>query len=150
MGYSKSHMRMKVLSRGNKKSWLWCIGETIPSRSSRYKTILYMHTLQHSFWTLNIYNICMQFLEPEDGDVLRVKLEDILIFATCASEVPPLGLEPNPSTKFWNDVRPRSNTCGNVLFLSLHKMNSEVSYEEFKSLMDDAIINSPTFGTPWI
>ena len=90
----------------------------------------------------------MQFLEPEDGDVLRVKLEDILIFATCASEVPPLGLEPNPNIKLWNDVRPRSNTCGNLLFLPLHKMNSEVSYEEFKSLMDDAIINSPTFGMP--
>ena len=90
----------------------------------------------------------MQFLEPEDGDVLRLKLEDILIFAACASEVPPLGLEPNSSIEFWNDVRPQSNTCGNVLFLPLHKMNSEVLYEEFKSLMDNAIINSPTFGTP--
>ena len=92
--------------------------------------------------------VYIQFLEPEDGCCGDVKLKDVLIFATCASEIPPLGFEPSPTIKFWNDVRPQSNMCGNVLFLPLHKMKSEVLYEEFKSLMDDAIINSPTFGTP--
>jgi hypothetical protein len=93
-------------------------------------------------------NNLILFLVPKDssGSGGDVKLKDILIFATCANEVPPLGFKPSPTIQFWNDVRPRSNTCGNVLFLPLHKINVEVSYEAFTSFMDDAIMNSPTFG----
>ena len=80
-----------------------------------------------------------------DGESVAT-LEDILIFATGANEPPPLGFHPNPTIQFWNDVRPKSNTCGNVLFLPLHQSSDEVSYETFKSYMDDGILNSPTFG----
>lgn len=82
----------------------------------------------------------------EDGRSCAT-LENILVFATGASEVPPLGFRPSPSIQFWDDIRPRSNTCGNVLFLPLYPdSKNEVLYETFQSFMDDAILNSPTFG----
>ena len=71
-------------------------------------------------------------------------LENILVFATGASEVPPLGFRPSPSIQFWDDIRPRSNTCGNVLFPPLYPdSKNEVLYETFQSFMDDAIFNFP-------
>ena len=72
----------------------------------------------------------------------------LLIFATGANEIPPLGLRPKPSLSFWNDVRPRSNTCANILYLPLHLQNDDVNHDTFKELMDHAILNSPTFGIP--
>ena len=69
----------------------------------------------------------------------------MLIFATGADEIPPLGFTPAPQIQFWEDVRPRSNTCGNVLFLPLATQSLD-TYDIFKSFMDDGILNSPTFG----
>lgn len=69
-------------------------------------------------------------------------LEQVLIFATGASEIPPVGFHPSPEVRFWDDVRPRSNTCANVLYLPLKSED----YEDFKAFMDHAILNSPTFG----
>ena len=75
-------------------------------------------------------------------------LSTILIFATGADKVPPLGFHPKPMIQFWHDVRPRSNTCGNVLFLPLYpSCDGEVEFDTFKSYyMNEAILNSPTFG----
>ena len=65
-------------------------------------------------------------------------LSTILIFATGADK---------PTIQFWHNVRPRSNTCGNVLFLPLYpSCDGEVEFDTFKSYMNDAILNSPTFG----
>jgi hypothetical protein len=70
-----------------------------------------------------------------------VSLASVLVFATGSSEIPPLGFFPKPKIHFWEDVWPRSNTCGNILL-----ENNDLDYDTFKMLMDDAILNSPTFG----
>lgn len=100
---------------------------------------------QHGFtsWLTDLTCSILDCKGTESG----MTLESILVFATGASEIPPLGFQPGPTIQFWNDVRPRSNTCGNVLFLPLHNVvTDEISYETFKYYMDDAIQNSPTFG----
>jgi hypothetical protein len=82
---------------------------------------------------------------PDDSR-FTVTLPAILVFATGADEVPPLGFRSKATIRFWDDVRPRSNTCSNVLFLPLHQDEDDVAFDAFKELMDDAILNSPTFG----
>ena len=71
-------------------------------------------------------------------------LQSILIFAAGLNDVPPLGFCPKPTIQFWEDVPPRSNTCGNIFFLSLHMGNKDLDYDTFKNMMDDVILNSPT------
>ena len=73
-------------------------------------------------------------------------LEDILIFATGADEVPPCGFVPAPLVKFWEDRRPRGDTCANSIGLPTWPDNGDVSYDQFKEFMDDGIQNSPGFG----
>ena len=87
------------------------------------------------------------YLSLIDDAATLVTLEGILVFATGADSVPPMGFFPKPRLEFWKDVRPRSNTCANVLYLPLHpECNSDVEFEAFKSYMDDAILNTPSFG----
>lgn len=70
-----------------------------------------------------------------------------MIFATGSEDIPPLAFTPVPSIRFWEDVRPRSNTCDTTLYLPLFPNSiDEVEYEEFKEKMDDGILNSPSFG----
>lgn len=78
-----------------------------------------------------------------------ITLSDLLIFATGADCIPPLGFIPMPLIRFWEHVRPRSNTCDNTIYLPLFSNSvDEVEYEEFKDKMDDGILNSPSFGIP--
>ena len=44
-----------------------------------------------------------------------MSLEDILILATGADEVPPCGFRPDPVIDFWADVRPRGDSCANTI-----------------------------------
>lgn len=97
-------------------------------------------------WHINfnfINMMCVLFVFLA-GDT-RAKLSDILAFATGASKIPPTGFSPQPTICFWEDCRPRANTCGNVLFLPT-KANVLAEYEEFQAMMDDGILNSPFFG----
>jgi hypothetical protein len=71
----------------------------------------------------------------------QVSLRDILIFATGASKIPPMGFSPQPTLSFWEDVRPKANTCGTVMFLP-----TALEVEKFQEMMDDGIMNSPFFG----
>ena len=75
-----------------------------------------------------------------------VTLPEILIFATGSNEIPPLGFRPKPQIYFWDEARPRSNTCANILYLPLHLQKDDLSYDLFKEFMDFSILNSPTFG----
>jgi hypothetical protein len=78
-----------------------------------------------------------------------VTLGDVLIFATGIDDIPPLGFIPMPSIRFWEDVRPRANTCDTTLYLPLFPNSvDEVEYEVFKEKMSDGILNSPSFGIP--
>jgi hypothetical protein len=56
-----------------------------------------------------------------------------------------LGFHPKPTIHFWEDVRPRSNTCGNILFLPLHMNNKDLDYDTFKNMMDD--VNADVYVT---
>ncbi|KAL2089685.1 hypothetical protein ACEWY4_014373 [Coilia grayii] len=77
------------------------------------------------------------------------KLASILIFATGASRIPPLGFAPQPSIEFLHsDMQsgspsqlPMANTCINCLKLPLH-----TSYNTFKTSMDFALGNTHGFG----
>ncbi|XP_045898128.1 G2/M phase-specific E3 ubiquitin-protein ligase-like [Micropterus dolomieu] len=77
-----------------------------------------------------------------EEDQAAVSVEDILMFATGLSSLPPSGLEPLPQIEFLDDsVFPMANACSNTLKLPLLD-----SYTLFKSQMDFGIQNSPGFG----
>lgn len=71
-----------------------------------------------------------------------MSVEDVMMFATGLSSVPPYGLEPLPQIEFLDDSAfPLANTCSNSLRLPLLD-----SYPLFKSQMHFGILNSPGFG----
>ena len=70
-------------------------------------------------------------------------LTDILIFATGAARVPPLGFSPRPGIQFCLSKFPKANTCANILILPLEYYQN---YEQFKESMIFGILNSPAFG----
>ncbi|XP_013855982.1 uncharacterized protein LOC106511791 [Austrofundulus limnaeus] len=78
------------------------------------------------------------------------KLENILVFATGAKEIPPIGFSPAPSIEFLHEsseecsskrMLPMANTCVNCL-----KLPIITSYEVFKENMDYALGNTQGFG----
>ncbi|MEQ2286063.1 hypothetical protein AMECASPLE_038304 [Ameca splendens] len=80
-------------------------------------------------------------LDYEEGEA-AVSVENILMFATGLTSLPPSGLEPLPQIEFLDDSPfPMANTCSNLLKLPLLD-----SYSVFKSQMDFGIQNSPGFG----
>ena len=78
-----------------------------------------------------------------DSLVPGVRLEDILIFVTGASAVPPLGLEPSLKIRFvgW-ECLPFASSCDNVLSLP----RTLVYYSQFKEKMSFALCSSHGFG----
>ena len=90
-----------------------------------------------------IYIFLYYFLERKEGPTL----EKILVFATGADSIPPMGFLPSPTIEFWDNIHPRSNACANVMVLPLHlKDGLSLSYEKFRDLMDRGILNAPCFG----
>ena len=61
-----------------------------------------------------------------------VTLEDILVFATGADEVPSCGFTPDPVVDFWEDRWPRGNNCANAICLPTWPNRDDVSFDEFK------------------
>ncbi|XP_034080294.1 G2/M phase-specific E3 ubiquitin-protein ligase-like isoform X6 [Gymnodraco acuticeps] len=71
-----------------------------------------------------------------------VSLEDVLMFATGLTSLPPSGFEPSPGIEFLDDSPfPMANTCSNTLKLPLLD-----AYNVFKSQMDFGMQHSPGFG----
>ncbi|KAJ8015882.1 hypothetical protein DPEC_G00001140 [Dallia pectoralis] len=91
------------------------------------------------------------FIQPEeDGEEkVTLRLEDILVFVTGASQIPPFGFDPMPTISFLHPTVlggtkkrfPEANTCAIILHLPIHE-----SYEEFSKWMCSGIIQSPIFG----
>ncbi|XP_023269004.1 G2/M phase-specific E3 ubiquitin-protein ligase-like [Seriola lalandi dorsalis] len=80
-------------------------------------------------------------LDCEGGEA-AVSVEDVFMFATGLTSLPPSGLEPSPKIEFLDESPfPMANTCSNLLKLPLLD-----SYSVFKSKMDFGIQNSPGFG----
>ncbi|KAJ8370773.1 hypothetical protein SKAU_G00108010 [Synaphobranchus kaupii] len=81
-------------------------------------------------------------LDCEEQPTAAVSLEDVLMFATGLSSLPPAGIAPLPCIEFLtNSPYPMANTCANTLKLPLLH-----SYSLFKTHMDFGIQNSPGFG----
>lgn len=89
------------------------------------------------------------FFLLSDGE-RPVSLQQILTFATGADDEPPLGYPTRPQLKFIHataaapsdKLYPTANTCSLVLRLPV-----VCEYGDFVQLMEDGIIQSPTFGT---
>lgn len=72
----------------------------------------------------------------------EVSLENLLMFATGLTSLPPAGITPQPCIVFLDTSPfPMANTCANTLKLPLSD-----TYSSFKSHKDFAIQNSPGFG----
>ncbi|XP_074811893.1 G2/M phase-specific E3 ubiquitin-protein ligase isoform X3 [Natator depressus] len=76
----------------------------------------------------------MGYLQDVEGGESAATLEDILVFATGTSSIPPIGFEPDPSVKFLHIKYPVGNRQLNCLELPITK-----TYEQFKNKMDFAI-----------
>ena len=73
----------------------------------------------------------------------KLSLEDILIFCTGCSAVPPMGFEINPEIKFQNSSpMPTANTCSLTLSLPLGSKD----YDDFRYKMAFGISNAIEFG----
>ncbi|XP_051784646.1 G2/M phase-specific E3 ubiquitin-protein ligase-like [Erpetoichthys calabaricus] len=70
-------------------------------------------------------------------------LEDILMFSTGVSSIPPIGFHPKPTVNFLHNESPYpiAQTCTNSLSIPIHK-----TYDKFKYHMNFGILNSPGFG----
>ncbi|XP_076877235.1 G2/M phase-specific E3 ubiquitin-protein ligase-like [Brachyhypopomus gauderio] len=79
-------------------------------------------------------------LDCEEGQA-AVCVNDVFMFATGLTSLPPAGLDPLPKIEFLDDSPfPMANTCSNTLKLPLLD-----SYNEFRTNMDFGIQNSPGF-----
>lgn len=74
------------------------------------------------------------YLEAIEDGKSTTTVEDILIFATGCSSVPPAGFKPAPSIECLHMDFPVANRCGNCLALPITK-----TYKEFQENMDFAI-----------
>lgn len=73
----------------------------------------------------------------------EISLKDILIFATGASAVPPLGFEPNPKIRFVAyECLPFTSSCDNSITFPLTLEN----YSKFKQKVVFGLCGSHGFG----
>ncbi|NXY44373.1 G2E3 ligase, partial [Ceuthmochares aereus] len=79
----------------------------------------------------------MAYLQDVQSGESLVTLEDILIFVTGSSSIPPIGFDPEPTIKFLN----RRYPVGNRLFNCL-ELPKSATYEQFKNKMDFTIRNT--------
>ena len=86
-------------------------------------------------------------VSPSSGttEEFNFVLEDILSFATGATEVPPIGLIPKPAITFHEEdsFYPLANTCINCLKLPMRR---NADYESFKYNFFYGINNTQGFG----
>lgn len=92
-----------------------------------------VHTLP-GVQTLGFWNSYLQTVE--DGQSTTT-LEDILLFATGCSSIPPAGFKPTPSIECLHMDFPIGNKCNNCLALPITS-----TYKEFQDNMDFAIRNT--------
>ncbi|XP_049926216.1 G2/M phase-specific E3 ubiquitin-protein ligase-like isoform X2 [Epinephelus moara] len=87
----------------------------------------------------------------QDGlEPVHITLEDVLMFATGADRIPPLGFSVVPSLAFLHEPLnsqrkrkfPEANTCALIMRLPMH-----ASYEQFSDSMISGIKQSPQFRT---
>ncbi|KFU86787.1 G2/M phase-specific E3 ubiquitin-protein ligase, partial [Chaetura pelagica] len=79
----------------------------------------------------------MGYLQDVESGESLVTLEDILLFATGSSSIPPIGFDPEPTVKFLHISYPVGNRLLNCLELPITK-----TYEKFKKKMEFTIRNT--------
>ncbi|XP_006890028.1 PREDICTED: G2/M phase-specific E3 ubiquitin-protein ligase-like [Elephantulus edwardii] len=89
-----------------------------------------VHTLS-DVQALGFWNTYLQSIE---GGKSSTTMEDLLVFATGCSSIPPIGFKPNPSIECLHMDFPIGNKCNNCLALPITS-----TYEEFQDNMDFAI-----------
>ncbi|XP_053450567.1 G2/M phase-specific E3 ubiquitin-protein ligase isoform X2 [Nycticebus coucang] len=92
-----------------------------------------VHTLP-DVQTLGFWNSYLQ--DVEDGKSATT-MEDILIFATGCSSIPPAGFKPTPSIECLHMDFPVGNKCNNCLAIPVTS-----TYKEFQENMDFALRNT--------
>nr|XP_055051490.1 G2/M phase-specific E3 ubiquitin-protein ligase-like [Misgurnus anguillicaudatus] len=87
-------------------------------------------------------------VEVEGGKKIEIALEDVLVFASGASAIPPFGFRENPRITFLHEelngnqrMFPEANTCAIILKLPVGQV-----YEDFCHFMTTGIVQSPVFG----
>ncbi|XP_073699771.1 G2/M phase-specific E3 ubiquitin-protein ligase-like [Garra rufa] len=84
----------------------------------------------------------------DEGDLVQVNLEDVLVFASGASAIPAFGFKETPTIEFLHEnldgsrrMFPEANTCSITL-----KLPVGLEYEDFCQFMTEGILQSPNFG----
>lgn len=84
-------------------------------------------------------------IDVEEGECSPVTLENVLVFASGSSTIPPNGFLLQPTIEIFPEelgkIFPEANTCNIVLKLPVHN-----NYDSFKAHMCNAILWAPTFG----
>ncbi|NXX91856.1 G2E3 ligase, partial [Centropus bengalensis] len=82
-------------------------------------------------------NFWMAYLQDVESGESLVTLEDILVFVTGSSSIPPVGFDPEPTIKFFDRSYPVGNRLFNCLELPITR-----TYEKFKNKMEFSIRNT--------
>ncbi|XP_065096826.1 G2/M phase-specific E3 ubiquitin-protein ligase-like [Paramisgurnus dabryanus] len=82
------------------------------------------------------------------NEIIKITLEDVLMFSTGTNRIPPHGFDELPTLGFLHADKerrqfPEANTCGLILRLPIHS-----SYEKFNEYMISGVVQSPHFGIP--
>ncbi|XP_057179968.1 G2/M phase-specific E3 ubiquitin-protein ligase-like [Triplophysa rosa] len=87
-------------------------------------------------------------IQVDGGDLVKVNLEDVLVFASGASAIPPFGFKETPMIEFLHEnlngsrrMFPEANTCAITL-----KLPVGLDYDEYCQFMTEGILQSPNFG----
>ncbi len=86
-------------------------------------------------------------LDDGNREIIPISLEDVLVFATGAASVPPMGFSERPRIVFKEDSAsdlPTASTCSNTLYVPTVHHNS---YDKFKYKFVFGVTGAVGFGT---
>ncbi|XP_045143889.1 G2/M phase-specific E3 ubiquitin-protein ligase isoform X1 [Echinops telfairi] len=91
----------------------------------------------HTLPDVQVLGFWNTYLQTVEGGKSTTTMEDILVFATGCSSIPPSGFKPTPSIECLHMDFPTGNKCNNCLALPITN-----TYKEFQENMDFSIRNT--------
>ncbi|XP_075388261.1 G2/M phase-specific E3 ubiquitin-protein ligase isoform X2 [Tenrec ecaudatus] len=91
----------------------------------------------HTLPDVQVLGFWNTYLQTVEGGKSTTTMEDILVFATGCSSIPPSGFKPTPSIECLHMDFPTGNKCNNSLALPITN-----TYKEFQENMDFSIRNT--------